>query len=80
MGESPWETRTLKGLFEGDNPLPAPRLIQERIHFLGFVAEREYSESEIGTIGYYLANWHLFSTDAEAREAFASYPLRPPSP
>jgi hypothetical protein len=69
----------ITGLFEEGNPLPAGRLIQERIHFLGFVSEREYREGEIRNIGYYLANWHLFSDDSQAREVFASYPLQPSS-
>lgn len=30
----------IKGLFEVGNPLPASQLVQERIHFLGFINER----------------------------------------
>jgi hypothetical protein len=56
------------------------QLIQERIHFLGFINERKYLESEIRSpnpnIMHYFANPHLFSTGTEAEEAFASYPLR----
>ena len=58
-----------------DNPLQAARYVQERIHFLGFVREREYVYGEIPQFGYYLANWHLFATQEEATQAYSTYPL-----
>lgn len=71
----------IKGLFEVGNPLPAARLVQERIHFLGFINEREYRQGGMRVhdknIVYFLANPNLFSAEAEAEKAFASYPLRP---
>jgi hypothetical protein len=70
----------IKGLFEAGNPLPASQLVQERIHFLGFINEREYRQGGMRVcdknIVYYLANYHLFSTGDEAKEAFAYYPLQ----
>jgi hypothetical protein len=67
----------VNGLFEASNTRPAARLIQERIHFLGFINECKYREGEIRSpnpnIMHYLANPHIFSTEAEAEEAFASY-------
>jgi hypothetical protein len=70
----------IKGLFEASNTRPAAQLIQERIHFLGFINERQYREGEIRNIDpnimHYFANPYLFSTEAKAEEAFASYPLR----
>jgi hypothetical protein len=74
---APGRPEPIKGLFEEGSPLPAARLIQERIHFVGFDSERAYREGEIRNIGYYIANWHLFSDDSQAREVFASYPLQP---
>jgi hypothetical protein len=73
---APRRREPIKGLFEEGNPLPAARLIQERIHFLGFVSEREYKEGEVRNIGYYHPNWYLFSDDSQVREVFASYPLQ----
>jgi hypothetical protein len=74
----------IKGMFEVGNPLPASQLVQERIHFLGFINEREYRQGRMRVrdqnIVYYLANDHLFSTGGEAREAFASYPLQCEAP
>ncbi len=65
----------IKGLFEQDNPLKAARYVQERIHFLGFVREHDFSDGEIGMIGYYLANWCLFPTPEEAKRSYGTYPL-----
>ena len=65
----------IKGLFEVDNPLQAARYVQKRIHFLGFVREREYVYGEIPQFGYYLANWHLLATQKEATQAYTTYPL-----
>ena len=76
-GEQPEKREPIKGLFEENNPLRSAHLIQERIHFLGFINELEYQEGEMRKIGYYLANWHLFSGDPDARKVFASYPLQP---
>ncbi len=75
-----WESKPghltpIRGLFEQDNPLKAARYVQERIHFLGFVREHNFSDGEIKEIGYYLANWHLFPTQEEAERAHQTYPL-----
>ncbi len=67
----------IAGLFEECNPLPAAQLVRERIHFLGFVAEREYREGEIRDTAYHLANPHLFADEDAAERAFLSYPLAP---
>jgi hypothetical protein len=71
----PGKRETIKGLFEKSNPLKAAPFIQERIHFLGFVCEKEYREGEIGDVGYYLANPHFFSND-EIKELAPSFPLK----
>lgn len=65
----------IKGLFEQGNPLKSAQYVQERIHFLAFVRERNFSEGEIKRVGYYLANWHLFPTQKKAEAAYESYPL-----
>ena len=65
----------IKGLFESDNPLRSARYVQDRIHFLGFVREKDFSDDGIRDNGYYLANWHLFPAESDAREAYNTYPL-----
>lgn len=74
-----WQGLPIKGLFEKDNPLRAARYIQERIHFLGFVRERNFHQGEIQEEGvaYYLANPHIFCDQDAALKAFRRYPLPP---
>lgn len=79
-----WQTgpdklEAIAGLFEKSNPLRASKYIRERVHFLGFIREREYAEGEIRNNAYYLANPHLFASEAEARAAFNTFPLQPES-
>ena len=71
----PGRLSPIKGLFETDNPLRSAKYIQERIHFLGFVRERDFYEDEIKTIGFYLANWHLFKSNEEANSIYETFPL-----
>jgi hypothetical protein len=73
----PGKLEAISGLFEKSNRLRSAPLIQQRIHFLGFVREREYAEGEIRNTAYYLANPHLFASEGEARAAFETFPLRP---
>jgi hypothetical protein len=65
----------IRGLFEAGNPLQAARYVQERIHFLGFVRERDFVDGEIPRIARHMPNWYLFATQDEARRAYATYPL-----
>ena len=78
----PASGRPICGLFENreNHPLQATSLIQERIHFLGFVCERRYCDGEIRDRSYYLPNLCLFSNQEEANEAFDRYPLAPKKP
>jgi hypothetical protein len=68
----------IKGLFEPGNPLAAAHLIRERIHFLGFVKEEKFSDSEIRQTSLFLANPELFATQGEAESAYSKYPLATP--
>lgn len=71
----PGHLNPISGLFEHRNPLKAAHYVQERIHFLGFVREHDFTDGEIKRAGYYLANWHLFSTREEAESACRTYPV-----
>lgn len=73
----PGHLRPIYGLFEEGNPLKAARYVQERIHFLGFVREHDFTEGEIIRSGFYLANCHLFPTQEEAESVFRTYPVAP---
>jgi hypothetical protein len=65
----------IKGLFEKCCPLRSARFIQERIHFLGFIREREYIDGEIPQKALYLPNPHLLANE-EVVKLYESFPLR----
>lgn len=65
----------IKGLFIDSCPLRAASFVRERIHFLGFVCEREYDEGEIQRRAYYFPNPHLL-TNIQACQAYDTYPLK----
>lgn len=73
----PGRLEPIVGLFEETNRLRASRFIRERIHFLGFVREREYTDNEIGNTASYLANPHLFASESKAQAAFDTFVLKP---
>lgn len=72
---TPGQLTPIKGLFEQGNPLKSAQYVQERIHFLAFVREHDFSDGEIKRVGYCLANWHLFPTQEKAEVAYETYPL-----
>jgi hypothetical protein len=72
----PGKKEPVKGLFETGNPLKSSKYIRKRIHFLGFIREKDFVEGEITEIAYYLGNPLLFNDDEKKmREAYKSYPL-----
>ena len=72
-----WEGRPILGLFEEvpDHPLRAARTMRERVHFVGFIAEKEYREGEIRDRAYFRPNPHLLPTEREQIDAYRSFPL-----
>lgn len=68
-----WEP--IKGLFHPDNPLRGAKLIQERIHFLGFVAEKVYKDGEIPKVMIPFSNTHLFGDKETADVAWNTHPF-----
>ena len=73
-----WANEPIKGLFERSNPLRASKFIQERIHFLGFVKEKNYSEGEITRRTYLSPNPHLFADRNEIARVYDTFPLKAP--
>lgn len=71
-----WQGRPVLGLFDTRNTRPSAQLIQNRVHYLGFVNERRYCESEIQRAGFYLANPQFFSNTEQVAAGLASFPLR----
>lgn len=75
LNPSTGKSEPIKGLFQPENPLRGAPVIQERIHFLGFVAEKRYKAGEISTVMRTFSNPHLFGDKQEAAAAWKTHPL-----
>lgn len=71
-----WNNEPIKGLYESCNPLRAAQAIQERIHFIGFIRERDYLDGELGRRIYAAPNPHLLMNYEAAKAAYQTFPLR----
>jgi len=72
-----WNGQPILGLFDARNSRESVRLVQQRVHYLGFFKEKKFDDGEIQRVGFYLPNLTLFGTGDAAAIAFAKYPLRP---
>ena len=72
-----WNDQPIKGLFERvpDHPLRAASPMQERVHFLGFIAERDYQDGEIRRRAYYRPNPHLLPTERDQITTYRTFAL-----
>ena len=66
----------IKGLFEGNNPLKAASAARKRIHFLGFIAEENFNDTEILEKAIYLPNPELFCEKKDLQIVWDAYPLK----
>jgi hypothetical protein len=71
-----WNDQPISGLFDKANIRKSAELVQQNIHFLGFLKEKDYQKGEIQEISFFLANPNLFSTKAEAVSSHSTNPLR----
>lgn len=67
--------RPIKGIFEPDNARAAASLVQERVHFLSFVCERDFYEGEIHDVAFNVPNYNSFGDTDAAVAALKSHPL-----
>lgn len=72
-----WEGQPIRGLFERvpDHPLRAAPVAQERVHFLGFIAEEDYREGEFRERAYFRPNPNLLANEHEQVEAYRTFAL-----
>jgi hypothetical protein len=75
LNPSTGKSEPIKGLFQPENPLRGAPVIQERVHFLGFVAEKSYKAGEISTVMRAFPNPHLLGNKQEAGAAWKTHPL-----
>jgi len=72
-----WGDQPILGLFDPRNERESARLVQQRVHLIGFIAERRFCEGEIQNRGFYLPNPGVLASPEAAARAFQTYPLRP---
>lgn len=70
-----WKGKPIRGLYEGNNPLNAAKYVRERIHYIGFVAEKEFSKNELKSEIYYMPNPTLFD-NFSASKVYNLYPMK----
>jgi hypothetical protein len=66
----------IKGIFEKDNPLKGSRILQQRIHFLGFVNEKEYGQGKLLNQIQYFPNPTLFDDNKSVQLIYGQMPFR----
>ncbi len=65
------------GVFDEATTLKGAKEARERIHFIGFVEEREFGPDAFGPSIQFVANPYLFNDEESARAAIGAWPLKP---
>jgi hypothetical protein len=73
-----WKENLISGVFSPETKLRGAPEARERVHFIGFVNEKDYADGAIGPAIQFIANPNLFKTPEEARAALAGWPLGEP--
>lgn len=72
------KSRPILGLFDEHNTYQrAAKVVQERIHFIGFCNDESYVQNGVRDNTLFLPNPIIFADDAAARAAYDRYPLKP---
>jgi hypothetical protein len=64
--------KPVQGIFEVGNTRPAAIVAKERLHYVGFLSEEEFTDDELREGTRFVSNDHLVSSSQ-----LGSYPLRP---
>ncbi|OGP80685.1 MAG: hypothetical protein A2Z08_10690 [Deltaproteobacteria bacterium RBG_16_54_11] len=72
-----WNGEIIKGIFDSSNTkLKAAHILRERIHFIGFITEKNYTEGEIKNNTFYAVNCNLITNKETLNKIWATYPLK----
>lgn len=72
-----WKGEVIKGVFDKSNAkLKAANTLQERIHFIGFISEKEYIDDEIKNNTFYVLNSNLIPNKDILNKIRETYPLK----
>jgi hypothetical protein len=69
------QSAPIRGLFEKNCPILAARVIQERLHVIGFVCERTFEPGEIKEQAFYCCNSALFEDEEKVKTVMSQWPL-----
>ncbi len=73
-----WKGGLISGVFSPTTTLKGASEIIERVHFLGFVNEKDdFSEGAFGGAIQFVANPSLFENHQKMQQAIDSWPLQP---
>ena len=74
-----WNRSLISGAFDPNTRVRGASELRERVHFLGFVNEKEYRTGEFARATQFVANPYLISCYEEAIEIMTRWPLQPAS-
>jgi len=72
-----WDGKPITGVFDKRTKMKGAAEARQRLHFLGFVRDREYQEAKFGAKIEFIGNPHLFASSEEMNAAMATWPLQP---
>ena len=73
-----WDSELISGVFNTRTTVRGAKEARERVHFLGFVDEKEFVSGEIAQATEFIANPFLFDAGSDANAVLDSWPLQPP--
>lgn len=69
------QSTPIRGLLEKDCPLIASRIIQERLHIIGFICEHTFVAGEIKERAFYCCNPALLKSEEMVQTVLSHWPL-----
>lgn len=72
-----WHGQVISGVFDERTAVRGAAEVRQRVHFLGFVREREFKPGEFARATQFIANPYLVPDAAGTQAAIATWPLQP---
>ena len=72
-----WDNKPIRGLFEPTSPQEGAEMLRKRVHFVGFLCEKDFGPDGLRKSAYYCANPSFFKSSDEVCELLAEWPLMP---
>lgn len=72
-----WDGQLISGVFNERTSVRGAEFIRQRVHFLGFVDEKEFGNGQFARATQFIANPFLFRDGTQAQAAMENWPLHP---